>query len=59
MATDSDARGNGKMIFRAFAKSKILSSSFTVRIAADWNSLPDAVVTATSVSCFKFCLDSD
>ena len=54
MATDSDARGNGKMIFRAFAKSKILSSSFTVRIVADWNSLPDAVVTATSVSCFKF-----
>ena len=26
---------------------------FSLRVVADWNKLPESVVTATSVSCFK------
>ena len=46
--SETHGDGNSRKIFRAFTGLKI-RSFFSQRVEADWNSLPDEVVTAPSV----------
>ncbi|KAK7105260.1 hypothetical protein V1264_016666 [Littorina saxatilis] len=56
--TERDMRGNSLKLFKNFAKSKVRSAFFADRVVLDWNTLPENVVTADSVNCFKARLDS-
>ena len=56
MATYYQTQGNSKKIFTTLTWTKLRSSLFSERVVADWNSLPDDVVTAPS--CLKACLDA-
>ena len=60
----SDKRGNTSVrgrhslsLFHKRARLEMTRNSFTHRIVKIWNSLPEEVVTATSVNAFKNGLD--
>jgi len=62
MATCSDIRGHQQNVISSAGLSAgqkekhIFLQRQRQRIAADWNSVPDAVITAFSVNCFRSCL---
>ena len=58
MTTYSLTPGNRKKIFMTSARTKLKSSFFYEGVVADWYSLPDDVVTAPSIGCFKARLDT-
>ena len=60
MATycECETLGNSKKIFGFFTGSKMRASFLSERVVAVWNSLPEEVVTAPSVSRFKARLDA-
>ena len=62
MATCSDIRGHQQNVISSAGLSAgqkekhIFLQRQRQRIAADWNIVPDAVITAFSVNCFRSCL---
>ena len=52
-ATTDRTRGHSYKLKKFHSRSKQHSESFSNRIIDNWNSLPEAVVTAKSVSDFK------
>ena len=52
-----DLRGHSLKMFKPRCHSVLRRSSFSLRIVDEWNSLPESVVTATSVNDFKNKLD--
>ena len=55
---EQDTRGNSLKLYKDFAGSSVRKAFFSERVVADWNSLPDTVVTAPSVNAFKARLDT-
>ena len=53
-----ETRGNSLKIQRDHSRLNLRSNLFSQRIAMTWNSLPDEVVTAPSMDCFKSRLDA-
>ena len=50
-------RGHSKKLFIQRSKKEVRSNFFTQRVAPVWNSLPEEIVSAPSVNCFKNRLD--
>ena len=50
-------RGHSKKLFIQRSKKEVRSNFFTKRVAPVWNSLPEEIVSAPSVNCFKNRLD--
>src|SRR5208282_235088 len=46
-------RGHALKLWKRECRSQLRSNFFSMRIVNMWNSLPESVVTATSVNCFK------
>ena len=57
-ATDDRTRGHSWKLKKPRAESRPRRQSFSTRVVNDWNSLPPAVVDATSVQQFKSRLDA-
>lgn len=55
--TESVVRGNSLQLKKVGKSSPYKRKSFSYRITQDWNSLPDSVVTAPTINCFKSRLD--
>ena len=53
----SNTRGHSLKLKKPCVKTSARENFFSVRIVNAWNSLPDAVVTATSLNSFKTRLD--
>ena len=51
-------RGHSKKLFIQRSKKEVRSNYFTQRVAPVWNSLPEEIVSAPSVNCFKNRLDN-
>ena len=57
-ATSSDGlRGHSKKLFLKRSNSSIRQNAFSIRIVQFWNSLPEEIVSASSVDSFKNQLD--
>ena len=56
--TNTITRGHQFKLFKSFSGLKCRSDYFFNRILNDWNGLPDYVVNASSINCFKSLLDS-
>ncbi|RUS70808.1 hypothetical protein EGW08_021428 [Elysia chlorotica] len=52
-----DTRGNSLKIYKHRCRLNLRSNSFSHRVINDWNGLPESVVTAPTVNCFKNRLD--
>ena len=52
-----DTRGNSLKINKHRCRLNLRNNSFSHRVVNDWNSLPESVVTAPTVNCFKNRLD--
>ena len=46
-------RGHSKKFFKPRARLNIRKNSFSHRVIEDWNSLPESVVSAVDLECFK------
>ena len=57
MMEDSNTRGHPLKIKKLRSSSRKRLTSFSRRVVNDWNALPEAVVTAPSLNCFKNRLD--
>ena len=53
----TSTRGNCMKLFKPHSRLNIRSKFFTQRVITSWNNLPDEVITANSVECFKSKLD--
>ena len=56
-ATVGTTRGNTRKVAKPHAQSRIRKNHWSIRTINDWNSLPDSVITATSLNQFKAQLD--
>ena len=56
--TDSRTRGNSLKLMHTRSHYDLRKFSFCSRVVGVWNSLPDSVVTATSLNIFKNRLDN-
>ena len=52
-----DTRGNSLKINKHRCRLNLRNNSFSHQVVNDWNSLPESVVTAPTVNCFKNRLD--
>ena len=50
-------RGHSKQLYITRSKKEVRKNFFTQRIAPVWNALPEKIVSAPSVNCFKNYLD--
>jgi ribonuclease P/MRP protein subunit RPP40 len=50
-------RGHTMKLFRKRCRTTMRANSFSMRVVDEWNALPQEVVDATSVNCFKNRLD--
>ena len=50
-------RGNSKKLEKSRKNTSLRQHNFTQRVVNDWNSLPEKVVTASSINTFKNALD--
>ena len=57
-ATDTRTRGNSRKLEKVRSKTQRRQQTFSQRVVNDWNALPNEVVTAPSLNCFKSRLDS-
>ena len=57
LARYSSTRGHSRKIFKSRFSCRARSTFFSTRVISDWNSLPDYVVNAPSISSFKEQLD--
>jgi predicted alpha/beta hydrolase family esterase len=57
MMEDSNTQGHPLKIKKLRSSSRKRLTSFSRRVVRDWNALPEAVVTAPSLSCFKNRID--
>ena len=53
----TSTRGNCMKLFKPYTRLNIRSKFFTQRVITSWNSLPDEVIAANSIGCFKSKLD--
>ena len=53
----TSTRGNCMKLFKPHTRLNTWSKLFTQRVITSWNSLPDEVITANSIGCFKSKLD--
>ena len=53
----TSTRGNCMKLFKPHTRLNIRSKFFTQRVITSWNSLPDEVIAANSIGCFKSKLD--
>ena len=56
--TDNRTRGNSYKLMHTRSHYDLRKFSFCSRVVGVWNSLPDSVVTATSLNMFKNRLDN-
>ena len=54
----ASTRGNSLKLFKRRSRLQIRANSFSNRVVDVWNSLPDSVVQAPSLNCFKMRLNS-
>ena len=52
-----DLRGHTRKLLKVRSRLEVRSNFFSNRVVNTWNSLPDKVVTAPSLNCFKSRLD--
>jgi hypothetical protein len=52
-----DTRGNSLKLAKGRCRLNIRASYFSQQVVSSWNSLPDSIVTATTVNTFKNRLD--
>ena len=57
MASTSNLRGHSLKMYQRSVNLQVRQKFFSNRVVAKWNSLPDDVITSTSVSMFKHRLD--
>ena len=55
--TGRDGRNNSLSLYKSFNQLDVRKYSFTERVTDLWNSLPNDVVTAPSINCFKSRID--
>ena len=53
----SGTRGHSLKLFKPSAKNKTRSNFYSIRVVDYWNSLPESVIGATTINCFKNRLD--
>ena len=54
---NSRTRGNQHKLYLSRANSELRRNYFSLRVVTAWNALPDNVITAPNVNCFKSRLD--
>jgi len=54
---ESVTRGNNKKLYKTRPRLDIRKFSFSNRVVDTWNSLPNSVITATSIKSFEARLD--
>ena len=57
LARYSSTRGHSRKIFKSRFSCRARSTFFSIRAISDWNSLPDYIINAPSISSFKEQLD--
>lgn len=58
MLSDQSTRSNGRKLKVKTCKKDIRKNFFSLRVISEWNQLPESVVTAPSINCFKNRLDT-
>ena len=58
MANSNTTRGHSKKLYKRRSRLRMRSNFFSNRVVDVWNSLPEEVVSAPSVNCFKSRLNS-
>ena len=57
LAGYSSTRGHSRKLFKSRFSCQARSKFFSTRVISDWNSLPDYIINAPSISSFKEQLD--
>ena len=57
LAKDNITRGHKYKLYKEFSKTRRRASTFSRRIVAPWNKLPEEIVLSTNINTFKNKLD--